>query len=1192
MVARVTRLGREESPAVTVRYRILGPIELHDGGVKAALGGPRQVALLAYLLLQANHAVSTDAVIEGLWPDHAARGAAKRLHVAVARLRKVLAPQTVPSPLKTLSGGYVLRTQPGELDADVFDEHFALARAEASKGQHLAAIALFDEMLRMWRGPPLADVGYEDFAQTEIRRLEELRLAAIEARAESSLAMGQHVELASELEPVVALHPQRERLCGQLMLALYRCGRQIEALDAYQRTYRELVSAIGLEPGPALRLIQQRILEHSDALAAPAGPGSLAARDAAPVGIASRRAPVPPLLASVARVPFVGRDDARSRLSECWDDAARNRRSLGVLAGEPGIGKTATAAQFAADVHNRGGDVLYGACEPQSVVPYHPVTGALREHFRHVPPPWRSNEWLNDVAAVLRLTPKSRHSPPRSTSADDERYWLFEGVLRILERLADARPLLLIVDDLHWAEPSTLMMLRHVARDSDPADLMLLATYRDAEIPADSPVRDMWSSARLDRVEEIALAGLHEDDTAALIAADTGIVVSPRSAARWHQRTGGHPFFLRELLRSADPEDIERAQVADLPDGVRELLLRRTAKLTEVSRATLRTAAVIGREFDLPLLARLLGETPDATLAALEQAIAAGLVVELTDRADRFAFVHALVRETLYESQTQSRRIRVHVRVAQALEEMEAPAAELAHHFFAARQILGAQRAVQHAKVAAHEAIASLAYEDAAEHFQRALTALGDELEPSETERCELLLALGDAEARAGEPRAEETFARAAACARRLGDAHLLARAALAGRQSEPAYRDEARIAVLSEALAALGGERVALRAEILARLASVLHFGSTGEQARAVSAEALELASEISDTTALIAALHGRHAALMHVADVDERLELLDRLVVVAERTAQPDFVALGREWSIYARLELGDLACARTELERFSAVARERRQPRFDHALLAWQAVFALLDGRLPEAERLAHAGHRLAGRIQIANAEALFASQLCFIRRDQDRLSELLPVIRPYAATSGDFLWQAGLAVALAAVGERDSAWSVLEPAGRHSYEDVPQDFWWLPTIALFAEACARVGDPRGAADLYRLLEPYAERHVQLVFAAHLGCVHRFLGLAAASVGDERQAREHLEAAWGRHADLGAAALRLRSACDLASMLIVSGRREDRLHAEELLRIASAEATGTTLEPLIARLVREALYPRPPRKGLRVP
>jgi DNA-binding SARP family transcriptional activator len=209
-----------------VKFAILGPIELSDGERWKSAGGPRQVALLAFLLLHANRAVSAESLIEALWGDRDPAGATKRLHVAIGRLRKALDGHGDKSQLRTAASGYLLAVGPGELDADVFEAGVKVGRRALDAGEPARAAVLLREALARWRGPPLAEVAFESFAQAEIRRLEELRLAALEARVEADLQAGRHAALVGELDALVAAHPARERLAGQLMVALYRCGRQ------------------------------------------------------------------------------------------------------------------------------------------------------------------------------------------------------------------------------------------------------------------------------------------------------------------------------------------------------------------------------------------------------------------------------------------------------------------------------------------------------------------------------------------------------------------------------------------------------------------------------------------------------------------------------------------------------------------------------------------------------------------------------------------------------------------------------------------------------------------------------------------------------------------------------------------------------------------------------------------------------
>jgi DNA-binding SARP family transcriptional activator len=250
-----------------VRYAILGPVELCDGERRVAVSGRRQVALLALLLVNANRALSYDRLIDALWTD-LGPAARRRLQAAILRLRRTLDSRGVrgESVLRTVAGGYLLAVGPGELDGEVFQALVAQGRAALGGGDVVRARDVLGEALAMWRGPALAEVAYAEFAQPEIRRLEELRLAALEARMDCDLALGEHSAVIAELEALVAAHPGRERLAGQLMLALYRCRRQGDALEAYAHTRAYLAGELGLEPGPALRALQAQILAQSPAL--------------------------------------------------------------------------------------------------------------------------------------------------------------------------------------------------------------------------------------------------------------------------------------------------------------------------------------------------------------------------------------------------------------------------------------------------------------------------------------------------------------------------------------------------------------------------------------------------------------------------------------------------------------------------------------------------------------------------------------------------------------------------------------------------------------------------------------------------------------------------------------------------------------------------------------------------------------
>ncbi|MGH2994786.1 MAG: AfsR/SARP family transcriptional regulator [Gaiellaceae bacterium] len=268
-----------------MEFGILGPLEVRDGGRVLPVHGTKQRALLAVLLLHANEVVSSDRLIDSLWSDQAPATAANTLQVHVSRLRRLLEPSgSSREILLTRPPGYVLRVAPGELDLHRFESMVEAARQSLSAGEPAAASASLREGLALWRGSPLSDFASERFAQAPIERLEELRLTAHEERVEADLGLGRHRELVGELRALTAEHPLRERLCGQLMLALYRCGRQAEALEVFQEARRTLVGELGIEPGHELQRLEKAILRQDPVLEPPTGELSRE-RGEAPVGI-------------------------------------------------------------------------------------------------------------------------------------------------------------------------------------------------------------------------------------------------------------------------------------------------------------------------------------------------------------------------------------------------------------------------------------------------------------------------------------------------------------------------------------------------------------------------------------------------------------------------------------------------------------------------------------------------------------------------------------------------------------------------------------------------------------------------------------------------------------------------------------------------------------------------------------------
>jgi DNA-binding SARP family transcriptional activator len=725
-----------------IEFRVLGPLEVSRGGRPLSIAG-KPAALLALLLVHANEVVSTDRLIDGLWGDKPPKSAAKLVQGYVSQLRRSLDAGGDEDggdggAVLTRPSGYVLRLEAGQLDAERFPTLLDQARTALAAGDAAVAAQILGSALDLWRGPPLADFAYKPFAQDEIARLEELRLIGLEERVEAGLALGRHAELVGELEALIAHHPLRERLRAQLMLALYRCDRQSEALQAYQDARRLLVEELGLEPSRRLRDLEQAILRQDPAL---------------DLVRPSRAAPEPEDVgqqASGGRVGsvFVGRASELEALLRALNDALTGRGRLLVIGGEPGIGKSRLAEELASAATESGAEVVWGRCwEAGGAPPYWPWVQAIRSYVRGIDPERLRRELGADAAEIADVVAEVREQIPDlgpSPTIDDPqraRFRLFDGIAGFLERASATQPLVVVLDDLHWADEGSLRLLEFVARELADARLLLIGTYRDVELSRRHPLSQTLAELTRERLfERIVLRGLNSEDVADFIEATWG--ASPPSAlvSAVHSQTEGNPLFVTEVVRllaqegELTPERLSGSESWSIriPEGVREVIGRRLDGLSDQCNEALAVASVIGREFGLDQLQRLLEEySEDQLVQLLDEALAARVIEEATGAIDRYQFTHTLIQETLADELSLTRRVRLHARIAEALEalygeDVDHHAAELAHHFAQAQTLLGPDKFVRYSLVAGEAALAAAAHEQALAHFDRALAAQDD----------------------------------------------------------------------------------------------------------------------------------------------------------------------------------------------------------------------------------------------------------------------------------------------------------------------------------------------------------------------------------------------------------------------------------------------------------------------------------
>ena len=467
-------------------------------------------------------------------------------------------------------------------------------------------------------------------------------------------------------------------------------------------------------------------------------------------------------------------------------------------------------------------------------------------------------------------------------------------------------PLVLIVEDLHCAADPTLRLLEHVARYRQQSQLMIVGTYRSAELTRASALWRSFPDLRNEGVADVVkLSGLGHAEVTTLIEVWAGGEVAPDLSHLVQSRTEGNPFFIGEVLRGVSPEvatgDQRDAQVrweaieqAGIPEGVKEVIGRRLDQLAEPVVRALSIASVIGRRFSLELLEWVSDHSGDELADWLEQAVEAQVAIEVPGAIGLYNFSHTLIAETLYEDLTATRRARLHRQIGEAIEaiggnDLRPHLPALAHHFLGAGPAAGASKAVVYLSAAGEQALEQLAYEQAATQFERALEAL-ERWGGEPRERCDVLLLAGRANVMSGNPeRAKAALVEAAEIARDLDDPESLARAAFiyARPYPEAGIANETTLALLEEALASLGPVDSSHRALALARLAMELHWSERVERRFELSREAIEVARRIGDDHALGTALHCRHYAISGPDTVEERLAIATEMIAVAERTA-----------------------------------------------------------------------------------------------------------------------------------------------------------------------------------------------------------------------------------------------------------------------------------------------------------------
>jgi len=806
---------------------------------------------------------------------------------------------------------------------------------------------------------------------------------------------------------------------------------------------------------------------------------------------------------------------------------------LVLVSGEPGIGKTTLAAEVARRAFARGTVVLYGRFDQDIAAPYQAVRDALAAYASACPLATLRADLRTTIGEVAHLLPDLVEPVGglrrlETGDAEVERQRLFSAIATWLTSIASRQPVLLVVDDLHWADRPSLLLLRHVLRDSAGC-VSVLATVRDTE-PEDAALTELLGTRDL-AIDRVPLSGLSHDEVAAFALSLAGRLVGDALLERLRHDTAGNPFFVAEIVRHL----IESGPLGDttwaVPESLRDVVRARIARLSDSCRSVVAAASVAGERFNPSVVGAALDAAGTTLVDALDEAERAGVVVATRPDGSEYAFAHAVIRRVLVDGQSPARLVHHHRCLAETLEHWQPPSppAELAYHFRAAAASGCADKALHYTRMAARRALVERAYESARDEWREALDLVDNFGAESDTIRGDILLALANAHDAAGEFAARDArYAEAADGARASGQADLLARAALGygGTLPAAAEPDRRAIELLEAALAALGEEESEAHALVVARLAQWLHFVSPRARRLALCDDAISMARRTGDPRTIAQVLLARVFALDTPEDVDDQIVTANEILRLGEELGDNTIVFQAWRAHLDAVFELGDVDGASVAVGQLTRLIADVPHPEHARMTEMWDIVRASIGGSFARAEAGAEAMRARLRRIGHPQAEAIYFAQVFPIRWLQGSLDEVVPVVEHFARSAGDrFIGGSRLAWVQAEVGDLDRARATLTGLGATSLRAYEPNFQWWAVFAALADAAFVVRDRTWAAALYDAGRAFAGRHCTVGLSAYLGATAFHLGNLAAILGDAEAASAHYETALARHESLGA-------------------------------------------------------------------
>lgn len=894
--------------------------------------------------------------------------------------------------------------------------------------------------------------------------------------------------------------------------------------------------------------------------------------------------------------PFVGRENELQAVDLAIESTRSGRMRIVLLSGEAGIGKTRLLEEFGRRAEDAGFRVFVGHSPDEAgSPPYWPWTQILRGYLEAADSEQVPRLTASELQLLTHILPHREPSnadsgSPRIADHAQARFRMFDGASRFFERVARRNPLMLALEDIHRADEASLLLLSFLASAAPHAPLLVVATYRDTTTPRAPGFKPALASlVRAPEANLVHLLGFGPDDSRSLLRRLTGQEPTAESLAIAIDKTNGNPFFLTHLARQMTlaTANLASAGSVSLPGDLLAAVSQHIDNLPPQTLEVLSIASAIGTEVPLAALSRVARRSPDIVMNELEPAIDARVLC-VTRGSASLRFAHALVRDALYQRLRTFERASLHKAIGDELASLHSVDIEphlgaIAHHYFEAASAGDADLAITFAARAAQSAGSRFAYEEAADHYSRALELLDFSSIPHDSARCALLIGLGTQNIRAGRRELGRPALDAAArIAHALGASGQLAEVALGlapGVLSiETGVVDTFLIERLEQAIHALSDSDSALRGSLMARLSIALHWTGNDETILELVDNALRLAAQGTSDEALLFARHALWFANRGPNGVASRVVLARSLVAESSRMHEDDLELVCRLFLIGSLMETGEVVEFDSEVERYSVLAEKLRQPQGLWYVSMLRAMQALLRGKLLEAEALKAEFVRLGARVGDANAYHSAMAHNLLIGFERDQLDTLVPVVSEAVERYPSMIgWRATRAWAFAQVGELDKARVDLAQIASTSFQKIPKRLDWPATIALLSETAAILDDKPSAEQLYEILSPLADRYFVVgLCVLSWGATDRHLGLLAATLGDWTKAEFHLSRALAMNAEIGAVAWHTQTQLDLARLHLRCGSASYSRDSE-LDIVRSAQSTAAKLG--LARLGRVA-------------